>query len=373
MVAVSTVPVSVAAVSVVPAVSVLVLVLVLVLVVPVSVVPALSVPVPALVVSVLAGLAVRVARVCVVSVPAVPVGVVRVVLARLGVIGASVVRASGVVVVRVVRHHRVTLSPLVQVVRVTVNSVTYIASPRDSGYPGGVLHFHCIPIGGTAHAGCSTRGARPGRDRATCQNRPVTRSRKPAVLRGFAASSVSIFVALAGHVTAGGQMPGPLGILVPWVLSLMVCVLLAGRKLSATRLSASVAASQFLFHVLFVLGTVSPSGSASSVHVHGGPLVLPESAGLSGAVVADGTMWLGHAIAALITVLALHRGERMLCALRDLAIHAIRWLRRRLTLVILLPRVSSPRVLVDAADERHPDSALLATLRGRAPPVLSAV
>lgn len=169
-------------------------------------------------------------------------------------------------------------------------------------------------------------------------------------------------------------MPGPLGILVPWILSLMVCVLLAGRTLSATRLAASVAASQFLFHVLFVLGTLSPSGATSSAHVHGDPLVLPASTGLSGAVVADGTMWLGHAVAALITVLALHRGERMLCALRDLAIQAVRWLRRRLERVLVLPRVScSRRLVVRCAEEARLEGALLATLRGRAPPVLTAV
>ncbi len=55
-------------------------------------------------------------------------------------------------------------------------------------------------------------------------------------------------------------MPGAVGILVPWVFSFMISVLLAGRSLSLIRLGISVAASQFLFHVLFVLGTVTPSG-----------------------------------------------------------------------------------------------------------------
>lgn len=169
-------------------------------------------------------------------------------------------------------------------------------------------------------------------------------------------------------------MPGPLGILVPWILSLMVCVLLAGRSLSLTRLSVSVVASQFLFHVLFVLGTVTPSGTAAPAHVHGGALVLPESVGLSGAATADGTMWLGHAIAALITVVALHRGERMLLALRDLAVQAVRWMRRRLAAVLVRPQAATRcRIPVGAADATRPQDHLLATLRGRAPPVLSAV
>lgn len=198
-------------------------------------------------------------------------------------------------------------------------------------------------------------------------------SRRPAVLRGFAASAVAIFVALAGHVTVGGAMPGPLGILVPWVLSFMVCVLLAGRKLSAIRLSVSVAISQFLFHTLFVLGTITPSVTAPA-HVHGGPLVLPVGAGIPEAVAADGTMWIGHVFAAAVTIIALHRGERLLLGLRDLAQQSIRWLQRRVDAVAVAPRsrpLATPAPLSVAVVLRG--ALLLSTLRGRAPPLTAAV
>ncbi len=184
---------------------------------------------------------------------------------------------------------------------------------------------------------------------------------------------MAIFVALAGHVTAGGAMPGPLGILVPWVLSFMVCVLLAGRRLSVTRLTLSVAVSQFLFHVLFVLGTITPTASAAP-HVHGGPLVLPDAAGVPAAVVADGGMWVGHVFAALITVAALHRGERLLIGLRDLAQQSIRWVRRRTAVSVFSPRprpVAVPRLRADAVVLRG--ALLLSPLRGRAPPLVAAV
>lgn len=201
----------------------------------------------------------------------------------------------------------------------------------------------------------------------------MTESRKPAVVRGFAASSVAIFVALAGHVTGGGEMPGILGLVVPWLLSLMICVLLAGRTLSLTRLSVSVALSQVLFHVLFVLGTITPSAT-SAPHVHGAPVVLPPSTGLSAGVVADGSMWLGHAVAALLTVLALHRGERLALTLRRLAAQAVRWVRQRIDAPQVrptLPALRNPhgvfRVVLTAT------SAFLTTLRGRAPPALSAI
>lgn len=184
---------------------------------------------------------------------------------------------------------------------------------------------------------------------------------------------MAIFVALAGHVTAGGAMPGPLGILVPWVLSFMVCVLLAGRTLSVIRLSISVAVSQFLFHTLFVLGTITPSGAVAP-HVHGAPLVLPAAGAIPDAVVADGTMWLGHAVAALLTIAALHRGERLLLGLRDLAQQSVRWVRRRVATAVFspLPRpVAAPSLVADANVLRG--ALLLSPLRGRAPPLSPAI
>jgi hypothetical protein len=197
-------------------------------------------------------------------------------------------------------------------------------------------------------------------------------SRRPAVLRGFAGSTLAIFVALAGHVSAGGAMPGPLGIVVPWVLSLMVCVLLAGRKLSVVRLSASVVLSQILFHTLFVLGTITPSGGGGG-HVHGAPLEIPAASSTATALVADGAMWLGHAIAALVTIIALHRSERLVLSLRDLAVQAVRWIRRRFDVIDIRP--VAPRATVSMPAEkshRHPAAPLLSALRGRAPPLVSA-
>lgn len=215
--------------------------------------------------------------------------------------------------------------------------------------------------------------ASTGSSRRPCQTGAVTESRKPAVVRGFAASSLAIFVALAGHVSGGGQMPGVLGILVPWVFSFMICVLLAGRSLSLIRLGVSVAVSQFLFHTLFVLGTITPSGVSTS-HVHGAPLVLPPTSGLPEAVTADASMWLGHGLAALLTVVALYRGERLIVAVRDLAVQLVRWLRRRIDQVLVLPVPPLRLGLRGGFDVvRAVDLLLLATLRGRAPPLSAAI
>lgn len=148
-------------------------------------------------------------------------------------------------------------------------------------------------------------------------------SRLPQLLRGTSSALLATFTALLGHVSAGGALPGVVGILVPLVLSSMVCVLLAGRRLSPTRLLLAVSASQFLFHELFILGAFTPVGGLS-VHQHGAPLVL------SGAetAIADPTagMWLGHALAVVITTAALHRAETLLVGLARLAGRLSTWL-----------------------------------------------
>lgn len=201
----------------------------------------------------------------------------------------------------------------------------------------------------------------------------VSPSRKPAVVRGFATSSLAIFVALAGHVTGGGEMPGALGILVPWLFAFMVSVLLAGRTLSLTRLTLSVTLSQFLFHTLFVLGTVAPSG-VTIPHVHGAPLVLPAADGAAVVATADASMWVGHALAALLTVTALHRGERLLLTLRDLAVRLVRWVRRRAEMVGSPRSAHSPRRIAGFFVIRTARGLrLLTPLLGRAPPSLPAL
>lgn len=190
-------------------------------------------------------------------------------------------------------------------------------------------------------------------------------SRKLRLLRGFAGASIATFVALASHVWVGGQMPGMLGIAVPWLLSAMVCTLLSGIRLSALRLSVSVLLSQALFHSLFVLGAITPRGGVAP-HVHG-PLVLPSA---SGAVIVpeDTGMWVAHAIAAMITVLALHRGERLVQALVDLAFAVARWLSRAVVVAPVLPVAPArPRWTVLVAPLRAEPR--LAALRRRGPPL----
>lgn len=194
-------------------------------------------------------------------------------------------------------------------------------------------------------------------------------SRRIPLLRGFAGATIATFVALASHVSVGGEMPGMLGIAVPWLLSLMVCTLLAGRRLSVTRLSISVVLSQALFHALFVLGSISPRAGLAP-HVHG-DLVLPFEGAVGPVIPESAGMWAAHAIAAVLTVVSLHRGERIVRGLVAVASDVAAWLGRR-----ALPPVGHAchiaalkrRWIVRAAPLRR--DPLCAAMRRRGPPLL---
>lgn len=198
----------------------------------------------------------------------------------------------------------------------------------------------------------------------------------PRLLRGTVAATTATFVALFSHIAGGGEAPGWLGVVAPWVLSVTVCTLLAGRALSLLRLSLAVAASQLLFHSLFVLGL--PSSVSSSVthgvhSGHGAPLEL--SATTTAAVMHHGgsTMWLWHMAAAAVTVAMVHRGERALSRLRGIATRAVSWARRRLLPGITFLTTEKRGVLtaVSASDGPRSPGPVLTSILRRGPPLLS--
>lgn len=177
----------------------------------------------------------------------------------------------------------------------------------------------------------------------------MPRSRATRVLRGTLAASAATFLALVSHVTAGGAIPGWVGVAVPWVLSVAICTLLAGRALSVVRLSLAVAASQFIFHTLFVLGMfggTSASSVALTSHDHSAMptmSMLPAAAApLAGA---DAGMWVWHGVAAIATIAVIHRGERAVRRLGVLAAELRAWVRRRIQqpILVLVPAVA-PRL-----------------------------
>lgn len=203
-------------------------------------------------------------------------------------------------------------------------------------------------------------------------------SRVIRVVRGLLAACVATFAALVSHVSAGGAVPGWVGILVPLVLSIVVCTLLAGRRLSVLRLALAVSASQFLFHNLFILGTVSASSTTMSAghHVHGGvmmPAMEMGPASAASSMSGDTWMWVMHAVAAVVTVAALYRGERAFNRLREIAMILVAWVRRLLPALVVLPvEASGPLVPTAAVPVRPRCSPLVRSAARRGPPLVAA-
>ncbi|WP_407319444.1 hypothetical protein UQW22_03420 [Isoptericola halotolerans] len=205
--------------------------------------------------------------------------------------------------------------------------------------------------------------------------------RGPArLLRGGLAASSATLVALVCHLAGGGQMPGWPGIVLPLVFSLQVCTALAGRGLSLWRLSASVAVSQLLFHLLFVLGTTPAGRAPAAADMHGhaahGQGVLSAATGPTMEMVhASPMMWAWHGVAALVTVGVLYRGELMVLRIRQAAGRAIgRRLPRQVAGVhVLVPGVRSQAVAVAANDRPTHPAPQRSPVSRRGPPYLLAV
>ena len=149
-------------------------------------------------------------------------------------------------------------------------------------------------------------------------------TRAGRTVRGLIAALVATFVASVSHSTADGT-PAPLiGMVLALLFAAPVCIALAGRTMSWIRLSLAVGLSQFAFHGLLLIGVGSGSGSVTAGlggHLHGAELAgaLGSTAvGPGHALHLQPAMWIAHAIAAVLTVLALGRGEQTLRALLEL-------------------------------------------------------
>lgn len=188
-------------------------------------------------------------------------------------------------------------------------------------------------------------------------------SRGIRAVRALIAASVATGVALAGHLIAGGALPHLLGILVPLTVSTLWALTVIGRTLSVWRISAVVITAQALFHWLFVLGsTGSATGMAHDMHGHS----LAGSVSVSVHSMTTPSMSLGHLIAAVLTIAALVRGERVLRGLVALA----RMIAARLQWPIPVRISSAPRLPRLAQLGMFLGSQTVAAHSGRGPPVL---
>jgi hypothetical protein len=152
------------------------------------------------------------------------------------------------------------------------------------------------------------------------------------VARGLVAATVAVFTAAFSHVVAGGGAPGLPGFALATAFAVLVCVALAGRRLRMLTLAASILSSQFVFHLLFEVGG-GAAATAVTQHAghagHAGPAAYGGLAAQLGATATDATgaaghghpgllMWASHAVAAVVTIAALRRGEQTIVRLREL-------------------------------------------------------
>jgi hypothetical protein len=141
------------------------------------------------------------------------------------------------------------------------------------------------------------------------------------VARGCVAAVFSVFVALLSHLIVGGSRPSAFALVACVVLATLVCVALAGKRMSLPRLSISVGFSQFLFHEFFSLWSTSALPNDSGHHPVGGQMLMTVTSMPAPAqpMATDPSMWLAHAIAAVITIAALLNGEKAFWGLFQIA------------------------------------------------------
>jgi hypothetical protein len=141
--------------------------------------------------------------------------------------------------------------------------------------------------------------------------------------------------AAGAHTLAGGGPPSPFFCLVIAAIALPAATALARPEPSLWRTALAVGGAQALFHVVFAL-TGDLAGSSTGHH-HGSVALAPLAAAET--VAPHGAMFVAHAAAAALTVLAVYRGERVI---RSIAAWIPRFLRRIIAARAVIPR---PRML----------------------------
>lgn len=146
--------------------------------------------------------------------------------------------------------------------------------------------------------------------------------RAERVSRGVAAAAVATFLATVSHGAVDAALPSAVNIAVALCLAAPVCVLLAGRSMSWGRLAAAVVLSQAVFHGILAVD-LTGVGAAVGPHHGTAPIAWAASTTVEHASHAPG-MWAAHALAAVVTILALGRGEQAVRAIARFFVRAVR-------------------------------------------------
>ncbi|WP_196833190.1 hypothetical protein [Mycetocola sp. CAN_C7] len=159
-------------------------------------------------------------------------------------------------------------------------------------------------------------------------------ARQARVTRGVLAAAVSTFAAAFSHGVAASEPPSVLALAAASVLAVAVCTALAGR-VTRLRLAVAVVLSQLGFHALFAL--LPTANGSMSMSGHHGTVTMTTDAAAHLHTSTDPGMWLGHAAAAVVTILALSHGERSFSAIVEVLRLTIRALVRALVALPVPP------------------------------------
>jgi hypothetical protein len=178
------------------------------------------------------------------------------------------------------------------------------------------------------------------------------------VARGWTAASFAIFVAAFSHTIAGGTAPSLFGIAVALVISSTICTMLTGRTVSLWRLLLSVGLSQVLFHWLF-------SGLGTPIPVEHSMATMPLDATATHHHPAD--MWLAHAVAAVITIIALRYAGSAFWGVAEVA--QLVFARLAPLRVPVIPTHRAPTFVGEGTFVPRDLALLLSPMRHRGPPL----
>jgi hypothetical protein len=194
-------------------------------------------------------------------------------------------------------------------------------------------------------------------------------SRWARVARGGLVASIAVFVAAFSHVAAGGSAPGSAGTAIAVAFALLASIAVAGKRLTLPRIAIAVMVSQFFFHIVFSLGGASSVTMTQNGH-HGAVIVGGTQEPMASMDHSSGWMWVAHAVAAMVTIVFLWRGERELWrALSTGSRQLATVLLGRLVFVRVAPQGVAVRVpAVSRAVFRDDLGVVLSSLRHRGPP-----
>ncbi|MDQ0576892.1 hypothetical protein [Agromyces albus] len=202
-------------------------------------------------------------------------------------------------------------------------------------------------------------------------------NRATQLARGAATASVALFLAALSHGVAGREAPGGVGLALAAMVALAASVAFVGRRSTPVRTALAVVASQAAFHVLFGVGAgggarlvVNGTGHHQTVTVFEGT-ATSHAAHAAHAAHTDAPMLVGHAIAAVLTIVYLLAIEA--AAWRSLAIAVRRFAVQLTSGIAPVPApLVIPRGAAPAVNARPRERLLLPGLRYRGPPALLA-